>query len=101
MTNKLNFDDFDPLPGHGGGGVCPSYARPGALGRQKRPCYGPTGRPTRTGAITFRRNLRKVGRPTRAGEKRVGFSRRREISMDALRARGRRAGTFEAQNYFK
>ena len=27
MTNKINFERFDPLQGHGGAFVCPSYAR--------------------------------------------------------------------------
>ena len=29
--NKLNFDDFNPLWGQGGEGVCPSYVSLGAL----------------------------------------------------------------------
>jgi len=115
--------DFTPLNSP------PTALRAG--GRRKRLVplsYYPFGRPTRAGAkvsvtdrfLADRRtsharggeglwiNLTRRTRPmpdrrtpyARGGEG-VRFSRRREISMDALRARGRRAGTFEAQNYFK
>ena len=85
MTNKLNFDDFDPLPGQGGGGVCPSCARLGALGRQKGPFYGTSyargGEGSCTGQMSHaeRPTLRARGRRTSMGvaprEDPEGFAR--------------------------